>query len=153
MPPSDPDNSISRVFDPSERGAFSSGSRHRAQEPPGEPAALCFCAGSAPCLDRRSVPKATDCLGNKIWFVVASDAFFKQAANNLPSAFKVQEIKLVSSIRCLIWISVTWWEGGYWNCFLYQKSRIFYLRSHMWEHHKDMASKAASLNHVFILYK
>lgn len=34
-------------------------------------------------------------------------------------------MKLVLPIQSLIWISITQWKGGYWNCFVHEKSKIF----------------------------
>lgn len=81
-------------------------SQHQAQEPAGEPAMLFYgksavnpqslglqcCREHSPpgwqvCTQKN--PKKTNGLGTKFDFFVSSYAFFKQAANSLPSGFKV----------------------------------------------------------------
>lgn len=95
MPPSDPDSFISPVFDPSEHGAFSSGSRQRAQEPADESAAPCllqkvlFTPEPGIAALQKALPARNKPPWNKNLFAVLNDVFFKQAADNLPSGFKV----------------------------------------------------------------
>lgn len=76
MPPPDPENFISPVFDPSERGASSAGSRQRAQEP-ADGSAACFLleesaveprawdAALQKALPAWFVPREANCLGIK----------------------------------------------------------------------------------------